>query len=89
MNKPVRSQHLGGQPTVSPRDDEGYANERLFLTAVEVGGQLGLRKSRVYELAAAGLLPTVRLGRRLLFPRRGSNAPRPSASQRSQLVVGP
>jgi excisionase family DNA binding protein len=47
--------------------DEG----RLFLNAEEVGRQLGLRRSRVYELAAAGLLPVVRLGRRLRFPRHG------------------
>jgi excisionase family DNA binding protein len=44
---------------------------RMFLSAAEVGQQLGLHKSRVYELAAAGLLPVVRLGRRMLFPRRG------------------
>jgi excisionase family DNA binding protein len=44
---------------------------RLFLTADEVGQQLGLKKSRVYELAAGGQLPVVRLGRRILFPRRG------------------
>jgi excisionase family DNA binding protein len=43
----------------------------MFLTAAEVGQELGLKKSRVYELAAAGLLPVVRLGRRMLFPRRG------------------
>jgi len=47
---------------------------RLFLTADEVGQQLGLKKSRVYELAAAGHLPVVRLGRRILFPRRGLDA---------------
>lgn len=45
--------------------------EPLFLTAAEVGALLNLRKSRVYELSAGGLLPTVRLGRRVLFSRRG------------------
>jgi len=45
--------------------------ESLFLSAAEVGALLGLKKSRVYELAAAELLPTVRLGRRVLFSRRG------------------
>jgi excisionase family DNA binding protein len=44
---------------------------RLFLTASEVGQQLGIHRSRVYELAAGGLLPVIRLGRRMLFPRRG------------------
>ena len=46
-------------------------DQRLFLTATEVGRELGIQKSRVYELAAGGLLPVVRLGRRVLFPRRG------------------
>jgi excisionase family DNA binding protein len=50
---------------------DGDPGGRMFLTATEVGRQLGVRKSRVYELAAGGMLPTVRLGRRILFPRRG------------------
>jgi excisionase family DNA binding protein len=41
------------------------------MSADEVGDLLYLKKTRVYELAAAGLLPTVRLGRRILFSRRG------------------
>lgn len=48
--------------------------EPMFLTAREVGQHLGLHKSRVYELAASGMLPVVRLGRRMLFPRRGLEA---------------
>lgn len=47
------------------------AAENPFMSAAEVGSMLNLRKTRVYELAAAGLLPTVRLGRRILFVRRG------------------
>jgi excisionase family DNA binding protein len=46
----------------------------MFLTADEVGRELGLGRSRVYELAAAGHLPVVRLGRRMWFPRRGLDA---------------
>ena len=49
----------------------GAGAVRAFLSAAEVGAQLGLGRSRVYELAAAGVLPVVRLGRRMLFPRRG------------------
>jgi len=41
------------------------------MSAGEVGKLLELKKSRIYELAAAGHLPTVRLGRRILFSRRG------------------
>lgn len=50
---------------------ESGPDGRIFLTAAEVGRELGVRKSRVYELAASGMLPVVRLGRRMLFPRRG------------------
>jgi excisionase family DNA binding protein len=53
---------------------DSAADGRLFLTTTEVGQQLGLGKSRVYALAAEGLLPTVRLGRRMWFPRRGLEA---------------
>lgn len=41
--------------------------ERRYLTAREVGNLLGLSRSRVYELAGSGILPTIRLGRRILF----------------------
>ena len=57
---------------------------RLFLSATEVGRRLGLRKSRVYTLAAEGLLPTVRLGRRVWFPSRGLDALAEAAIQRAQ-----
>lgn len=50
------------------------ADDHIFLTVEEVGAQLRVRRSRVYELAASGLLPVVRLGRRMLFPRRGLEA---------------
>jgi excisionase family DNA binding protein len=49
-----------------------------------VGRLLGIRKSRVYALAAEGLLPTVRLGRRMWFPRRGLDALAEAAIKRAQ-----
>ena len=60
---------------------------RMFLTATEVGQQLGLGKSRVYELAAAGMLPVVRLGRRMLFPQRGLDALAEAAIQQVRLRI--
>jgi len=44
-------------------ESDADADDRLFLTVEEVGRRLGVRRSRVYELAASGLLPVVRLGR--------------------------
>ena len=63
---------------------DSAADGRLFLTATEVGKQLGLGKSRVYALAAEGLLPTVRLGRRMWFPRRGLEALAEAAIERAE-----
>jgi hypothetical protein len=63
-------------------NDEG--DSRVFLNASELGKQLGLRKSRVYELAAQGLLPNVRLGRRIWFPVHGLDALAEAAIQESR-----
>jgi excisionase family DNA binding protein len=57
-----------------------------FLSAREVGVQLGLKPSRVYELAHAGALPVVRLGRRMWFPRRGLEALEAAAVERALAV---
>ena len=63
---------------------DSAADGRLFLSAAEVGRQLGLGKSRVYALAAEGLLPTLRLGRRMWFPRRGLEALADAAIERAE-----
>lgn len=36
--------------------------DRLLLRAGEVGEALGLSRSRVYELIAAGAIPSIRVG---------------------------
>jgi excisionase family DNA binding protein len=63
---------------------DSQPNGRMFLTAAEVGHELGVRKSRVYELAASGMLPVIRLGRRMLFPRRGLEELADAAIERSR-----
>lgn len=66
---------------------ESGSDRRIFLTAAEVGRELGVRKSRVYELAASGMLPVVRLGRRMLFPRRGLEELADAAIERARARV--
>ena len=44
--------------------------ERLTLTVDEVAIALGISRSSAYECARRGEIPTVRLGRRLVVPRR-------------------
>lgn len=46
-----------------------WENLPPVLKANQVQELLGIGRVRVYELAHAGELPTIRLGRRLLFPR--------------------
>ena len=65
---------------------DSAADGRLFLTATEVRHQLGLQKSRVHALAAEGFLPTVRLGRRIWFPRRGLDALAEAAIERARAL---
>ena len=78
---PIRGQHQG-------LDDAGRATG-MFLTATEVGRELGVGKSRVYELAAGGVLPTVRLGRRIYFPRRGLEVLAEAAIERARSAAAP
>jgi excisionase family DNA binding protein len=43
---------------------------RLVLTVAEAGALLGISRALAYELVARGELPSLRLGRRLVVPKR-------------------
>lgn len=45
-------------------------SERLALSVEEAGALLGISRDLAYDLVARGELPLVRLGRRLVVPRR-------------------
>ena len=45
--------------------------ERILLRAADVCEALGLGKSKVYEMIAAGTLPSVRIGRSVRVPADG------------------
>ena len=45
------------------------AEERQTLTVVEAARVLGIARNSAYEAARVGLIPTIRIGRRLLVPR--------------------
>ena len=70
---------LPSVPTVSSEADDGQAHgigvrskhglERLTLTVEEAAQSLGVSRAHAYELAAQGVIPTLRLGRRILVPR--------------------
>ena len=47
-----------------------HENKRLVLTVTEAAAALGISRTHAYELIARGELPSLRLGRRIVVPRR-------------------
>lgn len=45
-------------------------NHRLTLSVPEVAEVVGISRAHAYELVRAGRLPSIRLGRRLVVPRK-------------------
>jgi excisionase family DNA binding protein len=67
--------HNEPQPATTgpiPRADGAGVNvpERLALSVEEAGALLGISRDLAYDLVARGDLPSARLGRRLVVPRR-------------------
>lgn len=48
-----------------------HGENPLVLTVPEVAVLLGISRTHAYELAARGEIPALRLGRRIVVPRRG------------------
>lgn len=64
-------------PAPRPRPEPEYQDPagllgdgRLALTVAEAGAVLGISRALAYELVARGELPSLRLGRRLVVPKR-------------------
>ena len=56
---------------IPPADGAGVTvPERLALSVEEAGALLGISRDLAYDLVARGDLPSARLGRRLVVPRR-------------------
>ena len=47
------------------------SEKRLVLSVTEAAVALGISRAHAYELVARGQLPSLRLGRRIVVPRRG------------------
>jgi excisionase family DNA binding protein len=62
----------GYEEFVSPkvRDQTVPLTEKLALSVEETGVLLGISRDLAYDLVARGELPSVKLGRRLVVPRR-------------------
>ena len=48
-----------------------HDDKRLVLTVTEAAVALGISRTHAYDLIARGELPSLRLGRRIVVPRRG------------------
>ena len=70
MNRP---RETGLQPVAgdaAPQTSKVPIGERLALSVEEAGALLGVSRDLAYDLVACGTIPSVRLGRRLVVPRR-------------------
>jgi excisionase family DNA binding protein len=57
------------KPPQAVRQDDDRKPERLALSVEEASDLLGISKWLGYEMVAQGILPALRLGRRLVVPR--------------------
>jgi excisionase family DNA binding protein len=57
------------KPPEAVRQDDDQRPERLALSVEEASDLLGISKWLGYEMVAQGILPALRLGRRLVVPR--------------------
>jgi excisionase family DNA binding protein len=60
-----REDEAGALPTSRPI----VSGECLVLTVAEAGALLGVSRAFAYELVARGVLPVIRLGRRIVIPK--------------------
>ena len=58
---------------LTAREEGPVADERLTLSITEAANILRISRGQAYTLANQGKLPVIRLGRKLIVPRRGLN----------------
>ncbi len=62
------------------------SNNSLVLNVPEAGRLLNLSRATAYALAAAGVIPTIRLGKRLVVPRKALEELLASASKTNRAL---
>ena len=70
MSRPSATGPQPGAGDVAPQPSQVPIGERLALSVEEAGALLGVSRDLAYDLVACGTIPSVRLGRRLVVPRR-------------------
>ena len=65
----VATQRVRVSNAAERKDVGGMSEGRLVVTVTEAAELLGISRGLAYELARAGQLPSLRLGRRLIVPR--------------------
>jgi len=70
MSRPSVTGPLPVAGDAAPQPARVPIGERLALSVEEAGALLGVSHDLAYDLVACGTIPSVRLGRRLVVPRR-------------------
>ncbi len=68
--EPIATEFISSSEGASTAVSGVPLNERLALSIEEAGALLGISRDLAYDLVARRELPSVRLGRRLVVPRR-------------------
>jgi excisionase family DNA binding protein len=75
IGDPQRASSRGRNAPVRRREENAMTRDgRLVLSVTEAAGMLGISRGLAYELVARGELPSLRLGRRIVVPRRALEA---------------
>jgi len=69
----IQHSHTREARTLAAREEGPVTDERLTLSIAEAARILRISRGMAYTLANQGRLPTIRLGRKLLVPRKGLN----------------
>ena len=65
--------HEEGARKLAAREEGPVTDERLTLSITEAAKILRISRGQAYTLANQGKLPVIRLGRKLIVPRKGLN----------------
>jgi excisionase family DNA binding protein len=68
--------------------DKQENNDRLTLTPVEVAALLGCSRGTAYKMCRTGAWPTIRIGRKMVVPRRAVERLIAAAEARADAVAG-
>jgi excisionase family DNA binding protein len=70
----VANLHPGSETNATAQEETVQSHNRRSMTVTEAAIVLGISRALAYQLVARNELPSIRLGRRIIIPRRAVDA---------------